>query len=133
MRNKLIGCILILLVLVGVTASATLHISQSSLIEAKGKQCVREGRDSVSGSHYALEQIGWSERMWASRRNRRPYRKRFRRYRLDKKQRRQLRRRLRRIAEIAEEFSGSGEKMSSVSLMVTEFPIGASCPSARCG
>ena len=121
MKNKLIGCVLILLVLVGVTASATPNTRLSSLTKAKDKQCVRGGGDSVRGLHYVPEQIVWSERMWGSRRKRRPYRNPFRRYWLSKKQRRQLRRGLRRMAKIADEFSGFGEKKSSASPTATAF------------
>lgn len=133
MKTKLIGYVLILWVLVGVTASATFSTRQSSQIEGKDKECVREGGARVRGANYVPEQIGWSERIWASGRKRRPYRKRFRGYRIGKKERRQLRRRLRRMAEIADVFCGPEEKESSVSPTGTASLIGASCPSARWG
>ncbi len=131
MKIKVIGYILSLLVLMGVTALATLNTEQSSQIEATGKQCVREGEDSLRGSYYRPEQIGWSERIWVSGGKGRPYRNRLRRYRLGKKERRQIWRHLRGMAEIVDEFSGSGEKVSSASPRETVPLIGASSPSER--
>ena len=71
MKTKLIGWILILLVLVGVTASETLPTSPSNQIEVKdNKQCVGEGGGSIRGLYYAPEGIAWSEQIRTSSRKR---------------------------------------------------------------
>jgi len=131
MKTRLMGCVLILLVLVGVTASARLPTSPAGQIEMKDKQCIREGGDSIRGLYYGPEGIAWSEQIRASSRKRRPYRNPSRRYRLSKKQKRCLRRRLRCMAEIADELTGSGKKVSSASPRATVLLIGDSSPSAR--
>jgi len=131
MKSKLTGCVLIVLVLAGVTASTTLVCGESiQAVEAKNKQCVRQGEEKVSGENYALKWVAWSERIWVSRRKRRPYRNPFRRYRLRKKKRLQLCRCLCRLTELAEEFSGVAERAVSPTEDVV---VGASCFVARWG
>ncbi len=120
---------LILLVLVGVTASTRLSTSPSNQIDTKDKQCVMEGVDSIRGLYYAPGGIAWSKQIWATRRKRHPYRNPSRRYRLSKKQKRRLWQRLRRMTEL----SGSGEKVTSATPTARMLFIADSCGSARWG
>ncbi len=120
---------LILLVLVGVTASTRLSTSPSNQIDTKDKQCVMEGVDSIRGLYYAPEGIAWSEQIRGTRRKQRPYRNPVRRYRLSKKQKRDLRRK----AERADKLFGSGEKVTSATPTARMLFIDDSCGSARWG
>ncbi len=127
--SALLSTSLILLVLVGVTASVRLPTSPFSQIDTKDKQCVMEGVDSIRGLYYAPEGIAWSEQIQAKRRKRRPYRNPERRYRLSKKQKRGLRR----MTELADKLSGSGEKISSAAPTERILFIENNCCSTRWG
>ena len=128
------GWVLMLLVLVGVTASATPNTSLSGLTMARDKQSVRGGGDSVREAYYAPEQlVCWTEWIRGSHKKRHPHRNPFRRYRLSRKQRRQLRRVLRRMGRITDGNTGFGEKILTASPTEPAAPIGANYPSARWG